>query len=58
MSIEIESYCKACVCVIPDGSVGSPCGACREILMQLLPENGNMEILQDFMRRKNYLLTS
>ena len=23
------------VCIIPDGSVGSPCGACRELLMEL-----------------------
>lgn len=29
------------------GGSGMPCGACREFLMQLSPENRNMEILLD-----------
>ena len=33
------------VCVRKDGSVGYPCGACREALMQLDPEHPAMEIL-------------
>lgn len=35
------------VCVLEDGSVGSPCGACREYLMQLDKNSPNMEILVD-----------
>lgn len=33
------------VCVMKDGSVGSPCGACREYLMQLDKDEPDMEIL-------------
>lgn len=35
-----------------DGSVGSPCGACREYLMQLDKESGKMEILVDLESEK------
>lgn len=35
------------VCVREDGRTGSPCGACREFLMQLDEDNGSMEILKD-----------
>ncbi len=35
------------ICVMEDGSVGSPCGACREYLMQLDRDSGDMEILTD-----------
>ena len=37
--------------VMPDGSVGSPCGACREYLMQLSPDSGEIEILTDYESR-------
>lgn len=40
-----ESRITKLVCVMRDGSVGSPCGACRELLMQLDPNSGSMEIL-------------
>lgn len=33
------------VAVMPDGSVGAPCGVCREFMMQLGPNSGNIEIL-------------
>ena len=35
------------VCVDSKGNVGSPCGACREYLMQLSKNSGNIEILKD-----------
>lgn len=38
------------------GGSGMPCGACREFLMQLSPENRNMEILVDFDSRKTVTL--
>ena len=42
-----ETQIKKIVAVMPDGKAGMPCGACRELLMQLSPENGEMEILQN-----------
>lgn len=36
------------VCIMGDGQGPAwPCGACRELLMQLSPENAEMEILQN-----------
>ena len=35
------------VAVMPDGRVGSPCGACREFMMQLDEDSGEIEILLD-----------
>ena len=35
------------VAVMPSGKVGSPCGACREMMMQLSPKAGEIEILTD-----------
>lgn len=43
-----ESKIVKLVCVMGDGSVGSPCGACREYLMQLDKDSPKMEILTDF----------
>lgn len=42
-----ESRIIKLVCVTSWGTVGSPCGACREYLMQLHKDNGQMEILLD-----------
>jgi len=42
-----ESRITKLVCVMEDGSVGSPCGACREYLMQLDKDSFNMKILTD-----------
>ncbi|MDR2923977.1 MAG: cytidine deaminase [Treponema sp.] len=42
-----ESKIKKLVCCTLDGKVGMPCGACREYLMQLDNESGNIEILID-----------
>jgi cytidine deaminase len=33
------------VCCFSDGRIGMPCGACREYLMQLDKDSGNIEIL-------------
>ena len=35
------------VAVMSDGTVGSPCGACRELMMQLSEHSGEIEILTD-----------
>ncbi len=42
-----ENEIVALVCVMKDGSMGSPCGACREYLMQLSKGSKDMEILLD-----------
>lgn len=43
-----ESKIVKLVCVMEDGSVGAPCGACREYLMQLDVDSPSMEILKNF----------
>lgn len=42
-----ESRIDKVVAVMPDGRVGSPCGACREYMMQLDRDSGEIEILLD-----------
>lgn len=44
------------VAVMPDGRVGSPCGACREFMMQLSKDSGDIEILLDLQTQKTVLL--
>lgn len=51
-----ESKIVRLVCVMRDGSVGSPCGACREYLMQLDKDSPQMEILVDLETEKTVLL--
>ena len=37
------------LCVMPDGSNGAPCGACRELMVQLMPGRyGQIEIMLDY----------
>ena len=36
------------LCILPDGSNGAPCGACRELMVQLMPGRyGDIEIMLD-----------
>ena len=42
-----ENEIAKLVCICGNGKVGSPCGACREYLMQLSPNSGDIEILKD-----------
>ena len=42
-----EHNIEKLVCVMSDGNVGSPCGACRELLMQLSADSPKIEILTD-----------
>ena len=39
------------VAIEEDGSVGSPCGACREYMMQLSNDSGEIEILINYESR-------
>jgi cytidine deaminase len=40
-----ESKITKLVCSFSDGTLGLPCGACREFLMQLDKDSGDIEIL-------------
>jgi len=42
-----ENKIKRLVCVMRGGSLGLPCGACREYLMQLSEDSPYIEILTD-----------
>ncbi len=51
-----EQDIEKIVAVMPDGALGSPCGACREMLMQLSPQSGEIEILLDLETEKTVRL--
>lgn len=51
-----ESQIEKVVAVMPDGKVGSPCGACREYMMQLDRDSGEIEILVDLETQKTVKL--
>ena len=51
-----ESQIDKIVAVTPDGKVGSPCGACREYMMQLDKDSGEIEILLDLESKKTIRL--
>ncbi len=51
-----ESEIDKVVAVMPDGRVGSPCGACREFMMQLDKNSADIEILLDIGTEKTVRL--
>lgn len=51
-----ESEIEKIVAVMPDGKAGSPCGACREFMMQLSKNSGEIEVLLDYETLKNVRL--
>lgn len=51
-----ESQIDKVVAVMSDGKVGSPCGACREYMMQLDKDSGEIEILLDLDTEKTIKL--
>jgi cytidine deaminase len=43
-----EQEIKKVLAILPDGSSGAPCGACRELMVQLMPETyKGIEIMLD-----------
>ena len=43
-----EQSIKRVLALMPDGNTGAPCGACRELMMQLMPGKAkNVEIMLD-----------
>lgn len=51
-----ESQIDKIVAVMPDGKVGSPCGACREYMMQLDKNSSDIEILLNLENKKTVKL--
>lgn len=44
-----ESEIKRVLAIMPDGKTGAPCGACRELMVQLMPNSyKNVEIMLDY----------
>ena len=43
--------------IMPDGKTGAPCGACRELMVQLMPNDyKNIEIMMDYSTGKTMTL--
>ncbi|WP_330387227.1 cytidine deaminase family protein [[Clostridium] polysaccharolyticum] len=41
------------IAILPDGSSGAPCGACRELMVQLMPEKyKDIEIMMDYKQER------
>ena len=48
-----ENEIKRVLALLPDGKVGAPCGACRELLVQLMPDKyKDIEIILDYESEK------
>ena len=48
-----EQNIKKVLAIMPNGKTGAPCGACRELMGQLMPDNyQEIEILLDFETEK------
>ncbi len=44
-----EQRIEKVLAIMPDGRTGAPCGACRELMTQLMPEDyRNVEIMLDY----------
>ena len=44
-----EQEIKKVLAIMPNGKSGAPCGACRELMVQLMPDSyGEIEVLIDF----------
>lgn len=51
-----EHRIKRVLAIMPNGKTGAPCGACRELMVQLMPEDyKNIEIMLDY--EKNRVMT-
>ena len=48
-----EQEIKKVLAIMPNGKTGAPCGACRELMVQIMPDNyRDIEILIDFEEEK------
>lgn len=52
-----ESGISRVLAIMPDGRSGAPCGACRELMVQLMPDNyKDIEILLDYENERTITL--
>ena len=52
-----ESEIDKVLCILPDGSSGAPCGACREFMVQIMAGHyQNVEIMLDYKTGKTVKL--
>lgn len=57
MLTEGEHEIKKVLAIMPDGRTGAPCGACRELMVQLMPERyKEIEIMLDWERGRTMTL--
>jgi len=48
-----ETVIRRVLAIMPDGKVGAPCGACREMMTQIMPSDyKSIEIMLDFDTRR------
>ena len=53
MLTEGESRIRKVLAIMPDGHAGPPCGACRELMVQLMPDGyKDVEIMLDYESRR------
>ena len=52
-----EQQIEKVLAILPDGSSGAPCGACRELMVQLMPGNyQGIEIMMDYKQERTMTL--
>lgn len=52
-----ENEIEKVLAVMPDGKTGAPCGACRELMVQLMPDSyKSIEIMLDYENGKTVTL--
>ena len=52
-----EQEIRKVIAILPDGSSGAPCGACRELMVQLMPETyKSVEIMMDYRQERTMTL--
>lgn len=52
-----ESEISRVLAIMPNGKSGAPCGACRELMVQLMPDNyKDIEILFDYENERTITL--
>lgn len=52
-----EEEISKVLAILPDGSTGAPCGACRELMVQLMPKSyKDIEIMLDYSAGKTVKL--
>lgn len=48
-----ENQIRRVLAIMPDGKTGAPCGACRELMVQLMPGQADkIEIMLDYQKEK------